>query len=139
MTDALIFDIDGTLWDTRSLVAAGYNRQLRQEGLERLCTDEAALAKLFGKTMSEIADILFGEFPPAERYALMNRCMASEDRLLAEDPCQVAYPGVQETLQALSKQYPLYIVSNSQKGYPELCIQKLGLDQDMVINFYMNN
>ena len=29
--EALIFDIDGTLWDSRALVAEGYNIQLEQE------------------------------------------------------------------------------------------------------------
>ena len=31
--ESLIFDIDGTLWDSRALVAEGYNLQLRDEGL----------------------------------------------------------------------------------------------------------
>ena len=34
--ESLIFDIDGTLWDSRGLVAEGYNIQLKAEGLEHL-------------------------------------------------------------------------------------------------------
>mgnify|MGYP002510579834 CR=1 FL=1 len=34
--ESLIFDIDGTLWDSRALVAEGYNIQLKAEGLEFL-------------------------------------------------------------------------------------------------------
>ena len=30
-------------------------------------------------------------------------------------------------MQALAKKHRLFIVSNSQKGYPELCMEKLGL------------
>ena len=32
--ESLIFDIDGTLWDSRALVAEGYNIQLKAEGLD---------------------------------------------------------------------------------------------------------
>ena len=31
--ESLIFDIDGTLWDSRELVAEGYNIQLEREDL----------------------------------------------------------------------------------------------------------
>ena len=31
--ESIIFDIDGTLWDSRALVAEGYNIQLRSEGM----------------------------------------------------------------------------------------------------------
>ena len=37
--DSLIFDIDGTLWDSRALVAEGFNLQLRDEGMERYAVD----------------------------------------------------------------------------------------------------
>lgn len=30
--ESLIFDIDGTLWDSRALVAEGYNIQLKRRG-----------------------------------------------------------------------------------------------------------
>ena len=126
--ESLIFDIDGTLWDSRALVAEGYNIQLRKEGLERLCTNAEALKPLFGKVMTEIGDALFGEFPPEIRYPLMERCMATENAYLRENPCRIGYPGVRDTLEELKKTHRLFIVSNSQQGYPELCIRKLGLE-----------
>ena len=73
--ESLIFDIDGTLWDSRALVAEGYNLQLRDEGLERLCVDAQRLRSLFGKVKTDIADELFPEFPQEVRYSLMTRCM----------------------------------------------------------------
>ena len=53
--------------------------------------------------------------------------MATENKYLEENPCHIGYPGVTETVAKLSEKYRLFIVSNSQCGYPELCIQKLGL------------
>ena len=125
--ESLIFDIDGTLWDSRALVAEGYNIQLKAEGLDHLCTDAEALRPLFGKVMTAIADSLFASIPLPERYELMERCMDTENRYLFENECKIGYPKVKETLEALSKKYRLFIVSNSQCGYPELCIEKLGL------------
>ena len=126
--ESLIFDIDGTLWDSRALVAEGYNIQLRREGLDHLCTSAEELKPLFGKVMTEIGDILFSSIPAPERYDLMERCMATENQYLHDNPCRIGYPRVKETLEALKKSHRLFIVSNSQRGYPELCITKLGLD-----------
>lgn len=125
--ESLIFDIDGTLWDSRALVAEGYNLQLRREGLEHLQVDAETLKPLFGRVMTEIADVLFSSIPRERRYDLMARCMDTENRYLRENPCAIGYPGVRETVAELAKNYRLFIVSNSQCGYPELCIEKLGL------------
>ena len=125
--ESLIFDIDGTLWDSRALVAEGYNIQLKQEGLEHLAVNAEMFKPLFGKVMTEIADVIFTTIPAPERYALMDRCMDTENRYLQENPCRIGYPGVKETLEKLAQNHRLFIVSNSQKGYPELCMEKLGL------------
>ena len=125
--ESLIFDIDGTLWDSRALVAEGYNIQLRAEGLEHLCVTAEDFLPLFGKVMTEIADVIFASIPESERYELMERCMATENRYLHDDPCRIGYPGIRETMAKLSEKHRLFIVSNSQRGYPELCIEKLGL------------
>ena len=125
--ESLIFDIDGTLWDSRALVAEGYNIQLKQEGLDHLCVTAEDLKPLFGKVMTEIADVILASIDPKDRYDLMERCMETENNYLFENECKIGYPGVMETVEALSRQYRLFIVSNSQCGYPELCMDKLGL------------
>ena len=125
--ETLIFDIDGTLWDSRQLVAEGYNIQLEKEGLQHLAVTAEDLRPLFGKVMTEIADTILASIDPSERYELMERCMKTENDYLFANECRIGYPKVKETLEALSKKYRLFIVSNSQCGYPELCIEKLGL------------
>ena len=125
--ESLIFDIDGTLWDSRALVAEGYNIQLKAEGLDHLCTDAEVLRPLFGKVMTEIGDVLFASIPVPERYDLMERCMETENKYLFENECKIGYPKVRETMEELAKTHRLFIVSNSQCGYPELCMEKLGI------------
>ena len=125
--ESLIFDIDGTLWDSRQLVAEGYNIQLEKEGLSHLFVTAEQLQPLFGKVMTEIADVLFASIEPSQRYDLMERCMKTENDYLFANECRIGYPKVKETLAELAKKYRLFIVSNSQCGYPELCIEKLGL------------
>jgi phosphoglycolate phosphatase len=125
--ESLIFDIDGTLWDSRQLVAEGYNIQLNAEGLSHLCVTAEDLRPLFGKVMTEIADVILASIDPSERYELMERCMKTENDYLFANECNIGYPGVKETLAELAKKHRLFIVSNSQCGYPELCIEKLGL------------
>ena len=125
--ESLIFDIDGTLWDSRAVIAEGYNAQLEKEGLSHLAVNADTFLPLFGKVMTDIADIIFPSVPVPERYALMNRCMDAGDRHLQENPCRIGYPGIREAMEQLAKTHRLFIVSNSQKGYPELCMEKLGL------------
>ncbi len=125
--EALILDIDGTLWDSRALVAEGYNLQLREEGLAHLQVDVEKLTPLFGKMDWELGDALFGCLPIPQRYQLLQRCMDREKTHLAESPCQVGYPNIAAVLGQLSQKYRLFIVSNCQKGYPELCMGKLAI------------
>ena len=125
--ESLILDIDGTLWDSRARVAEGYNIQLVKDGYPHLCVDAEKLKQVFGLVMTDIADILLGSVDESERYELMERCMTTEVQYLHDIPCDYGYPKVTETIAELAKKHRIFIVSNSQCGYPELCIEKLGL------------
>ena len=124
---SLIFDIDGTLWDTRAIVARGYNVELERLGRPDLFLTAEYLTSLFGKTAQEIADVIFRDYPAGERLGLIMNCMETERVVLRADPCQVGYEGVKETLLKLKERYRLFVVSNCECGYPEIMMEKLGL------------
>ena len=128
--ESIIFDIDGTLWDSRSMVAKGWNAHMKEVGMERFFVDPDVLKRVFGKVMTEIADIIFAELPAEQRYPLLEECMEREKKMLHDDPCLgLGYPKVKETMEALAKDHRLFIVSNSQSGYPQLCMEKMGLTE----------
>lgn len=125
--ESIIFDIDGTLWDSRVLVAEAYCAQLESEGLEQFFITAEDLMPLFGKVTEELADGLFPGIPRNDRYALMERCLAREVQYLRTKECNVGYPNVRDTIAKLAETHRLFIVSNCQLGYPEVCMEKLGL------------
>ena len=127
--ESIIFDVDGTLWDSRALLAEAYNAQLATEGITGLHVTAEILKPLFGKPMNELADGLFGAIVPApERYALMDRCIARMDKHMEDHAgVHMGYPDLRATLEQLKKNHRLFIVSNGQKGYPQMAANKLAL------------
>ena len=123
--DAIHFDVDGTLWDSRQVVADAWNEALSVERGYAPGYTRDSLTPLFGKTMTAIADCLFPDLPEAERYALMRTCIRYEDEWL-EHTSGDFYPGVRETIPRLAERYPLYIVSNCQSGYIEQVVRYSG-------------
>ena len=49
--DGIIFDVDGTLWDSTDTVAESWNTAIRENSSLDLVVDRQILSGLFGKTM----------------------------------------------------------------------------------------
>ena len=118
MKTGLIFDMDGTLWDSSENVAKSWTEKLRQLGYDRPEITKQDIMNVMGLTMDRIADIIFSDLPEAERMELLYQCCLYENEYLREHG-GVLYPELEETLIRLREKYPLYIVSNCQQGYIE--------------------
>ena len=126
----LIFDIDGTLWNTTDVVATAWNRAVKESGvvlLSPLTVTGDMLKKEFGKPMDVIADDLFGDIDGKVKADLLKLCCKYEHEAIEECNDDLTYKGVRETLRLLSKKHRLFIVSNCQDGYIELVMAKNGI------------
>lgn len=125
----IIFDVDGTLWDTTEVVAKAWNRAISEVGGTSAILTSAVLKKEFGKTMEVIADDLFYDASEIKRELILARCCEYEETALRETTGNLLFPGVTETLKKLSKKCRLFIVSNCQSGYIELFMEKAGVEE----------
>ena len=123
-TDGIILDIDGTLWDSTSLVAKAYQKSFKAHGIDEDRVSPDILKKLFGRPMDEIFDELLPDIPEATRRDAQKAAIAFEDSILENDPCDIFFPDVKDTIKSLSEKKPVFIVSNCQKGYIELVMEK---------------
>lgn len=123
--DGILFDLDGTLWDSSDGVITSWTDVLRGvPDLPRPVTTEDVHACM-GMTAEQIMDRLFPGLPPERQRFLFDTCMRAECAYLAEHGGKL-YPGVEETLERLSEKLPLFIVSNCEDGYIEAFFQAHG-------------
>ncbi|MCD7833352.1 MAG: HAD family hydrolase [Lachnospiraceae bacterium] len=125
--DGIILDVDGTLWNSTGIVAKAWTRAVRENGCPERTVTPQMLQALFGRTMDVIAAHLLPDLTVEHRSRIMDFCCVYEQQELAADECRICYPGVEETIRELSGVLPLFIVSNCQKGYIELFLEKTGL------------
>jgi phosphoglycolate phosphatase len=124
-TDGIIFDMDGTIWDNTPVFAASWTRAAKDMGYDVVFTPETLMG-LFGKTMTEIADISIPDSDPEKRYKTLELCEKYEIEDLTSSDVDTDYPGLGEALQQLSQRTDLFIVSNCQSGYIETFFERSG-------------
>jgi len=123
----IIFDVDGTLWNTTEVVAKAWNRAISEIGGTAAVVSAEVLKKEFGKPMDAIADSLFYDASEEKKREILQKCCDYEHDDLMENTEDLLYPDVLETLQKLSEKYNLFIISNCQSGYIELFMEKAGI------------
>ena len=121
----LIFDIDGTLWDSCEAVCKSWKQSLRRRYGCFGSPDLDQVRSIMGMTPDEIAAKLFFRFGARAREVF---------DALSEDECAylrihgaALYPGIGPTLRKLAAARRLFLVSNCQAGYIEAFLTSSGL------------
>lgn len=128
MKQGIIFDMDGTLWDAGVSIAKAWNIVIKRRGLEMETMTADHIHSIMGKTIDGIADALFGMYSEEERMDITRECLEYENVYLAEHGGEL-YESLEDVLKELSAQYPLYIVSNCEKGYIEGFLEYYGFEK----------
>lgn len=120
----IVFDLDGTLWDTSDRIIPVWNTVLVRHG-QRPITD-ADMSNYMGKTPDVIAKLMLPALPPDNAMSVLKECFAEEQIALSRHG-GVLYQDVEATLTALKRHFGLYIVSNCDVGYLEAFFAAHGL------------
>lgn len=139
MKQGIIFDMDGTLWDSADGVAKSWTQVIHNEYKKDMDITEADVKAVMGKTMDVIAQIVFPELDKEAQQALLEKCCDWENEYLRRNGGKL-FPELEDTLKKLKEQYHLYIVSNCQSGYIEAFLDYYNFGQYFEdIECYGNN
>lgn len=115
----LLFDLDGTLWDSSQEVADSWNVILHEQLPEIKTLTKEDIRSVMGKTMEEIAQTVLADYQGDSKTArqVFKNCEIYENEYLTEHGA-VLFPNVRETLTRLREAgYDMAVVSNCQSGY----------------------
>lgn len=116
--DSVIFDLDGTLWDSTGNVALAWEEARKQVDFVTDAITRERVQSVTGMAYDAIFETLLPDLTPEKRNYFKSVCAQSEiDTLHAKGGD--LYPGLAETIKYLAGKYKLFIVSNCQNGYIE--------------------
>lgn len=111
----VIFDLDGTLWDSSYQVGIAWQEVFLRYNVGIEVTKER-MAVMMGRTVPEIGEAILPHIEPEKRREILKACCDEECVRLNKYGGKL-YEGVEELLPALAKEYSLFIVSNCEDGY----------------------
>ena len=95
MKKAIIFDLDGTLWDATGCSVDIWNRVFDKHKKTSMRMTQEISSSLMGKTMPEIGAALFPNMTEEERMSIVNDFGDEEVKYLAEHGANV-FDGVED-------------------------------------------
>ncbi len=124
--DGLVFDLDGTLWDTCDTCAAAWNEVLARLAVIHRAVTADDIRAVAGQPHLDGVRLAFPALPEWDVVRIAEATAIADNEAIARDG-GVLYPGVREIVPTLARRLPLIIVSNCQAGYVETFLSWSGL------------
>ena len=117
MKKAIIFDLDGTLWETTHSTYTSLNEASKNHDQEEI--SEELVCDNYGNNKEASAKLFFPDLEKEEAFKILDESDELNVKNLTNNGGFI-YPGLEDTLFRLHEKYDLYIVSNtSTKKYIE--------------------
>ena len=123
---ALVFDLDGTLIDSRRDIATAINRTRTGYGLPPLTLEQ--VVNMVGEGARVLIERALGSEIPADQIDEALATYLEHYREVCLDETR-PYPGIEEALTALAGVYPLALLSNKGEALSRKVLEGLGLDR----------
>jgi phosphoglycolate phosphatase len=124
--DAVIFDIDGTLWDASQTSTEGWNSGLAKLGIENKIKANQ-LISVTGNPYEQCVDILLPGLKL--KYPNLLQTLNDCEILAIKSRGGEFFNGVIEGIRGLSTDFKIFLVSNCQEWYMDLFLDFSGLRQ----------
>jgi phosphoglycolate phosphatase len=124
--DSIVFDLDGTLWDTTRACAVAWNGVVERSGIPFREIKAEDVRRVTGMPHNEAIRSAFAGLSEPDLELLTKWTAIEDNRMIAELGGDL-YPGVREGLSRLNERFNLCIVSNCQAGYIETFLAQSGL------------
>ena len=124
----LIFDLDGTLWDSRATLVENWSEVLINFDLIQNPLKIDDMNQYMGLLPKDILRDLFPEISDEMIDLILIEIIKNENKIIRKYGGKL-YKDVEETLNELKSKYDLYIVSNCQDGYIEAFIEFFGFEE----------
>ena len=125
--DAIIFDLDGTLWDPTKTCRDSWNEVITRGGYGVPLLTDKDLHQVFGLKFDKIAALLFPTLPESKQKELLQACVDYENEYIINHGGEL-YEPLEPILKSLKEKYRLFIVSNCQAGYIEAFLKHYELE-----------
>ena len=101
--DGIIFDVDGTLWDSTNVVERAWNKAIEDSGIKNISVTADDLRSLFGLPMDDIIAAIMPDENADVRAAFKPLCFSYEHEFLERESGAV-YPRTEPRSQAVYRE-----------------------------------
>lgn len=129
--DGIIFDLDGTLWDSTDAILKVWNDARNEfKEITNVLTKED-IQGVMGLQIEEIGKRYYPYLSNDKIKKIITYCIKAENEYLGIHGAKL-YDNLEITIKKLYKNYKLFIVSNCEKGYIEAFLNFHNLDKYFV-------